>query len=116
MDCDLEGQDKPEEAVVEQGPEDVDVIGIDNSGVDLVEQVHQDESVEADGVKDESWSCLLGVGVSEFTRDEVEALLEEDEASEVHQDNHYKDLVNCLANNLSPHLGQHDSVSAADTS
>jgi len=41
-----------------QGLEDVDVIWVDYSAVNLVEQVHQNESVEAHGVKSKTVSIV----------------------------------------------------------
>lgn len=47
----LEQEDQPEEVVVEQSSERVEVLLVNDSAVDLVEQVHDHESVEDESVK-----------------------------------------------------------------
>ena len=51
-DLDNEGEDEnnKEERVVEEVLEDIDLCFLEFSGVDLVEDLHQDETVEEDGV------------------------------------------------------------------
>ena len=79
----LKSHDNPEGGVVEEGSEDVDLASINNSAVYLVEQVHQDEGVEADGIEDKSIGWLAEV-ISHWGGDDIETLLEEDERSEIH--------------------------------
>lgn len=110
----LEGHDEPESRIVEKGGEDVDFTGVNDSAVDLVEQVHEDEGVEADGVEDQSIGGLAK-RVSHGIGDDVEALVEEDEGAEVHQEDHDNDLVEGLHDNLSPDLGKDDLVSSANS-
>jgi len=52
----------------------------------LVKQVHQDEGMENNGVKNESISRLSKV-ISEWCGDQVEALIKENELAEIHQEN-----------------------------
>jgi len=46
----LKGQNSPKCWIVAQGLEDIHFVGIYDSAIDLVEQIHQDESVETDSV------------------------------------------------------------------
>jgi len=46
----LEDKDSPKCWIVGQGLEDIHFIWIYDSAIDLVEQIHQDESVETDSV------------------------------------------------------------------
>ena len=48
----LKAKDHKEHWVVEKSCENIDFLSINYSAIDLVEHVHQDESVEHDCVKD----------------------------------------------------------------
>ena len=57
----LKNEDKPKCWVIKQSPKDIDVVGINDSAVDLIEHVHQDIGMEADGVKDKAICRFLCV-------------------------------------------------------
>lgn len=93
-------------------------MSIEDSAVDLVEEIQEDEDVEADGIKCKSiggYPDTITIGVSYssplFSGDEVERLSEEDECTEVHQREHGNDLEHGLNDNLSPVLLQDNNFS-----
>ena len=88
MNNELKCHDHPEDWVVEDGKEHINLTGINHSAVDLVEQVHQDKGVEDDSVHHKS-ACWSSSIVSWFLGDNVEAGFEEDERSEVHEEHHH---------------------------
>ena len=79
----LECKDNKEGWIVEERGEHVNLVGIHNSAVDLVEQVHQDETVEADSIEHKSVSWLTII-ISQSLGDWVEALLKEKVWTSVH--------------------------------
>ena len=100
----FKSKDHKESGVVKQGCENVDLVGIDHPAVDLVEKIHKDECVEANSVqhKTVSWHSEL---ISNGLCDGVEAGFKEDEGASIHQEEHDKDLEECLTENLSPAFG-----------
>lgn len=124
MKCHLEEEDEPEPGVVEQSAEDIHVIFIDQTAVYLVEEAHEHESVEDEGVEDHlvRWVVFLDAMVwisfleSHFLSHQVECLVEEHSVSGIHQDQDGEKLVEGLSENVSPHDSVHDFVSSADTS
>jgi len=115
LDTKLEGRDEPEDLVVEKCLKHVDLVLVDDSAVDLVEKIHQDEGVEQDRVKSQSVSCFSGRNVSGWCVDQVEGLFEEHELAEVHEDYHDQDLPHRVDEDLSPNFGQHDPILLADS-
>ena len=63
-----------------ESPENVQFIGFNNPTINLIEQVHQDERVEAHGVQNEA-VCGLSIFVSDRGRDQIEGISEENELS-----------------------------------
>jgi len=114
LDGHLNEEDNPEGQVVEKSLEYISLSVINNSAVDLVEQVHHDKCMEADGVVDKlvGWRSIF---ISQWSEDEVVWLIKEDEATEVHKDDHHKDLVGRLAEDGSPHSWLHDLVLLSDS-
>lgn len=76
-------------------------VRVNDSAVDLVEQIHQNESIEDDGVKSQSVRRLKFV-IDVWFGNQVEWFFEEHQISKVHQDKQNKDLVESLDKNLSP--------------
>ena len=77
---------------------------IQNSAVKHIEQIHQDEAMEADCVEYKSvcWKASIN---SWWFSDKVESFIEEHKDTEVHENANHNDLVGCMDNYLSPHLG-----------
>lgn len=100
--------------IVEQCGKYVDFLSVNNPAVDLVEQIHQNESVEDNCIhnKSVSWFSIL---VSKRLSNWIEAFLKEDKGTSIHQEEHYNDLESSLNNNLSPDFSQKDLVSSANS-
>lgn len=120
LDGQLKNEDYPEHGVMEwrQGLEDVDALRVEQPAIDLIEHVHQNESVEAHGVEGETVSLLVKLLVVEIRKlpfDEIWGLVEEGEAAEIHQVGQNQDLVEGLDKNLPPHLWEDDFLTSADS-
>ena len=115
----LEGEfanhNEPEQWVVEQGFEDIHLVCIHYSCVDLVEQIHQNESVEYHSVHNHSLGCKT-ITVSQRFSDEIERLIEEDQSAKAGKDQEDKELVSYLTKNGAPHFNQDNLVLLADAS
>jgi len=55
----LKKEDEPKCWVNKQSLEDIDLIAINDSAVDLIEHVHQDIGMEADGIKHKALCWLV---------------------------------------------------------
>jgi len=84
LDNELEDHDSPEGWVVEQGLENIQLLGINDSAIDLIEQIHQDESMENNSVQNQTISWLA-VRVSELLINNVKWLWEENEFAKVNK-------------------------------
>ena len=116
-DDDLDGKggdgDHDEEPVVEEGGEDVELAFSQLARVDLVEQLHEHEGLEDDGVhEDLGGRLLLDPGFSGVCKDLISRGVEgiallvvdvEDLATLEHEHKEGNDLENGLSNNVSPH-------------
>lgn len=111
----LKDKYKPEDRVIAKSLEHINLIGVDHSAVNLIEHIHQYESMEADGVEDKSIGWTSSFWVSQWSKDEVEGLIEENKGSEVHEDNHYKKLIGSLNKNLSPHSWKNNLIVSSDS-
>jgi len=80
-------EDDPEDAIVKECLEYVELLSFDNSAVDLIEEGHQNEGVEADGVDD------LALRRKCWFQDEVEASLHEHCGAGIHENHHHKNLI-----------------------
>jgi len=109
----LKTEDHPEERIVAQCLEYILLRSEDDSAVDLVEEVHEDETVEDHGVQSHLIGCFVVV-VSEDFGDQVERLFEEHHVAKVHKDEDRKHLIDDLADNVSPHFSGDDLISSAD--
>ena len=109
LDSEFCRQNKPVNWIVEKSLENVQFIGVNDSGIDRVEQVHQNKHMEADRVHG------LAIGGVPLLSDQVEWLLSEHGAAEVHQDSHHEDLIDRVKHDLSPEFGIHDKIFPADS-
>ena len=108
--------DEPEEWIVEQGLENVFLVWINNSTVDLIEQIHQDVRMEVQSIKYDTWRWISLI-VSQVASDEIRHVLstEEHQSSKVHEDDHHNDLVERHENDLSPHGCKNELLCSADS-
>lgn len=107
---DLASDDHPEKQVVVKGLERIDFVFICDSAVDLVEHVHAEIGEEYHGVH--LHFVLVGL---HFSHNKVVGI-DEDENSKVHQAKDYRDLVDTLNDNISPHLLFEDLGLSANSS
>ena len=103
MDSELKDHDSPEGWVVEQGLENIELVGLNDSAIDLIEQIHQDKSMENDSIHYQtiSWLAVL---VSELLINNVKWLWEENEFAKVNKDKKHQELIDDCSENVSPHF------------
>jgi len=109
LDSELCRKNKPVDCVVEESLEHVHFVGVNDPGIDRVEQAHQNEGMEADGVHGLAIRGVFGL------RDQVEWLRSEHGVAEVHEDHHDEDLINRVEHDLSPEFGVHNKIFPADS-
>lgn len=109
LERELSEEDDPEDAVVEECLEYVELLSFDNSAVDLIEEGHQNEGVEADGVDD------LAALRAWRLRDEVEGFVAEHCGAGIHQNCHHENLVGRMQNNSPPEFRNHNWSFPADS-
>jgi hypothetical protein len=119
----LKEEHKPEVLVVEECFEHIQLLLGDHSAVNLVEQVHQNKSMEDHCVHLHfiGWVILsnivlrISLVMSQLSVDQIERFLVEHHLTEVQEDDNRDRLVEHHAKDASPHGHCQDFVSSADT-
>jgi len=111
----FKGDNQDEEVVSNESRENVVFVFLDNSAVELIEQVHQNEDVELACLKHKWIQWDTSLFVSHWSSNEVEAILEQHHFTEVHEDQHDDNLIKSHADNLSPHNSVNNSILSADS-
>ena len=75
--------------VVQNGFENVDLLLIKDSRINLVEQIHTDEGVIQDGVKSKTISRLHCFLIPNWFEYQIKRFREENIVAEVHKNHHY---------------------------
>ena len=99
----LSTDDEQEEEVVEEPSEWVVLLFSDFPGVELVEDLHEDESVENDGIQS------LSVCAFNWSGSVWDVQVPESWASKLEEE-HDEELVSSNSHDLSPHVSVHDWV------
>jgi len=101
LDTKFEKENHAEEAAIRNGPENVVLMLANNSAVDHIDDVHQHEGVEAQGILSQSIGWLITL--SKLLCDDVETIVPVHGLAGEHKDNHHSNLVSNLRQDVSPH-------------